>query len=70
MASTELQVLARQLAEAAETFDLSAGQEALKSRIEIMSKAKQIATLMLGPEEMGMQHSSSVSANIGFRLRY
>lgn len=66
MASAELQVLARQLAEAAETFDLSAGQEALKSRIEIISKAKQIATLMLAPEEMPMQHSSNVSANIGF----
>ena len=70
MASAELQILARQLAEAAETFDLSTGQEAQKSRIQIISKAKQIATLMLGPEEMGMQHSSSVSANIGFRLRY
>jgi len=66
MASAELQVLARQLAEAAETFDLSAGQEALKSRIEIISKAKQIAALMLAPEEMPMQHSSNVSANIGF----
>jgi hypothetical protein len=66
MASAELQVLARQLAEAAETFDLSTGQEALKSRIEIISKAKQIATLMLAPEEIPMQHSSNVSANIGF----
>jgi hypothetical protein len=70
MASTELQVLAHQLAEAAETFDLSAGQEALKSRIEIVSKAKQIATLMLAPEELSMQHASNVSANIGFRLRH
>lgn len=70
MASAELQVLARQLAEAAETFDPSAGQEALKSRFEIISKAKQIAALMLAPEEMSMQHSSNVSANLGFRLRY
>ena len=70
MASAELQVLARQLAEAAENFDLSAGQEALKSRMEIISRAKQIATLMLAPEEMSMQHSSNVSANIRFRLRY
>ena len=65
MASAELQVLARQLAEAAETFDLSAGQEALKSRTEIISKAKQIVTLMSAPEEISMQHSSNVSANIG-----
>ena len=70
MESTKLQVLARQLAEAAETFDPSAGQEALKSRIEIISKAKQIVTLMLAPEEMSLQHSCSVSANIGFRWRY
>jgi hypothetical protein len=65
MASAELQALARQLAEAAESFDLSAGQEALKSRVEIISKAKQIVRLMSAAEEMSMQHACNVSANIG-----
>ena len=69
MASTPLQALAGQLAEATKVFDRSAGEEALKSRIEIVSKAKQIATLMLGPEEMVAQHCSSVSTNVGFWLR-
>jgi hypothetical protein len=70
MESAELQILARQLAEAAETFSQSEGQEALKSRLEIISKAKQIATLTLTPDELSLQHSSSVSVSIDFRPRY
>ena len=61
MASSELRKLATQLSAAVDTLDESKGQDAFQSRLNVISKAKQIASMMTQPEELPMQHSASVS---------
>lgn len=66
--SIELQRLASDLNNASKSFNPTHGLDGYKSRIEVITKAKEIISVMTDPSDMAFQHCVNVSP-IKQRLR-
>ena len=61
--TAHLQTLVNDLDNASKSFDPAPGLDGYKSRIEVISKAKQIISAMTDPSDMAFQHCTNVSTS-------
>lgn len=58
--SSDLETLVGELTQASKSYDPSAGLDGFKSRVAIISKAKQITAMMTDGSDLALMHSTNV----------